>query len=80
MIDDSSALPALWTSNESADDTSAASTIAGVLEKDRAERDRSVIGNGGFAMAPCSRSRACCRSCYGQRRTGSRRWCVAHMR
>jgi hypothetical protein len=40
MIDDTSALPAVWTSNESARESGAASTIAGVLEKDRAARDR----------------------------------------
>jgi len=40
MIDDTSALPAVWTSNEPARDGSAASAIARVLEKDRAARER----------------------------------------
>jgi len=40
MIDDTSALPAVWTSNESASESSQASAIAGVLERDRAARDR----------------------------------------
>jgi hypothetical protein len=40
MIDDTSVLPAVWTANESARDSSAASAVARVLEKDRAARDR----------------------------------------